>query len=146
MNHRREILVLCSGLFAVTTLAACAGGGGATAPTASGRLDDTKHVRGSAAKTTTATRTVPTYTTQCKTTKVGKSSSTRCNKVQTGTRTETYTKVLKPSKPAKWCVELDRVNGRDDVWFRVTADTFNKWHGQREGKKVRRMPYLSEGC
>jgi hypothetical protein len=123
-----------------------AGCSGDDTRTASGRLDDTKYTKAVKAVTTTDTRTVPTYENKCKTTRSKNRSTTSCSRVKTGTKTETYTRTLKPGKSAKWCVELDGVNGRDDVWFRVSQSTHAKWNDKPEGVKVNKMPYTAKGC
>jgi hypothetical protein len=55
----------------------------------------------------------------------------------------------KPGKPAKYCVELDNVNGKsdqDDVWFTVSHVTYLKYFGKDEGVPVKDMEYNHKGC
>lgn len=126
-----------------------------------GRLDDVKHIKASKAVTKPSTRTVVDYERTCSMKPVVKSSGsgkTRrtwtetkqdCNRTRVGSHQVAYTKVVKPAKPARWCVELDNVNrdsNADDQWFTVDALVYNKWADRREGSKVKRMPYLRKGC
>lgn len=117
----------------------------------SGRLDDTKHV---AAKYRTATRTVDVTRTKCrnvvKTSMIGKTTVTRtevqCSPVKVGTRTEQYTESV---RPARWCIELDNVNGkgrRDNRWYEVNAATYRAWSGKEEGTKIKDMTVIRKGC
>jgi hypothetical protein len=55
--------------------------------------------------------------------------------------------VDRPAKAARYCVELDNVNGnkdRDDVLFEVGHSTYLKWSGANEGAKVTDMEYSRE--
>lgn len=128
---------------------------------ASGTFDEAK---GSAAKYKTATRVVTDYKQQCttKTRDVTKSSGTGknkrswkeketyqdCNKVKSGTHTETYKKKV---KDAKYCIELDNWTDDDDdthndVWFQVSHSTYLEHFNKAEGDKVKDMKYSSRGC
>lgn len=73
----------------------------------------------------------------------------RCS---TSTRPDGYKSVKvidKPGKSARYCVELDNVNGhtsRDDRWYTVTSSVYRKMASKNEGAKVTNMKYLSSGC
>lgn len=56
--------------------------------------------------------------------------------------------VDKPGKPARWCVELDDVNGdagKDDVWYTVRQDDYTKALFKAEDAGLKFTP-LREGC
>lgn len=134
MNRKTSALVAGTATALVFGLVGC----GASEPSkVSGALDDVKHLRSVAAKTKQVPKTKKVCTRRVK--GVCKSSATRPD----GTKTET----IKPAKPARWCVELDNVNGdkdRDDVWFEVSSGTYNKWDDEDEGVKVVDMTYSRE--
>ncbi|MFF1713557.1 hypothetical protein [Streptomyces sp. NPDC058268] len=144
------------------TVSACIGSTDHAKPSkpakVTGLRDD---IRSVAQKTTTATR--PRMVEKCtpstkrvkhsSTTGTGRNKRTRtwytnekyndCKKVQQGT--EKYTKVL---RRARWCVELDDLNGKrskDDVWFEVDAATYNSAAAKKEGSKLSFAP-LRNGC
>lgn len=76
-------------------------------------------------------------------TKTGTKTVNKCKDVKVGTRSETY-----QAKPAKWCVELDRVNGdgrNNDQWFTVDQGTHQLASETVEGKSIKFTP-LAEGC
>ncbi|MGW1976470.1 hypothetical protein [Streptomyces sp. NPDC001889] len=123
-----------------------------------GLRDDVRHV---AKKTENATRphmvttctTVPKRVKHTSSSGSGKRRTTRtwytteqsksCTTVEQGT--ETYKRTVRPER---WCVELDDVNGdrnRDDVWFRVTPDTYDKTLATPEGDLVEITP-SGKGC
>jgi len=156
MNDSRRFLaakiaVIAAGVAGSVVLTGCSG-----TSTVSGRLDDARWLPSRAAVTTIATHQVPVYSQRCatktrtKTTGTGKLKKTStesyqdCKKVRTGSRSETYTKVLKPAKHSMYCIELDDVNGKrnkDDQWYEVDSATYHKWSGRDEGTKVIKMPY-----
>lgn len=115
----------------------------------SGLFDETKYKAGTAAVkelSHTVTKTRNKTTTTCTSRRNGV-----CKSWSTTTKPETYTeKVIdrpyKPAKPAKYCVELDKVNGENDVWFNVSMDTWNSLADKSEGFKVNKMKYNHKGC
>lgn len=152
-----KMAVTVAGITGALMLTACSGG----SATVSGRLDDTRYVPALSAITTVATHQVPTYTRQCTTKyrtsttgsgklkKTSRTSYQDCTNVRTGTHSEHYTRTIRAARSAKYCVELDDVNGRksqDDQWFEVSSATYHKWAGKPEGLKVKKMSYLGHGC
>lgn len=143
---------------ALLGLVGCSSGGGSETPTVrKARLDDVKHVAAKKAVTQPATRMVTDYRNECKTKtrtkRVNGKTITEtyqdCNRVSVGTHQESYTRTVKAAKPAKWCVELDDVNGKrdqDDEWFTVSHRVYTKWADRNEGSKVKRMEYIRKGC
>lgn len=143
--------VIASGIAGAFLLTACGG----TAHV-SGRLSDTYYLPSRPAITTLATHQVPVYTRQCtaKTRTVSsgsglkKTTSTQtyqdCKNVRTGSRTETYTRVLRAAEDAKYCVELygvDHNSTSDRHWYEVSSTTYFKWAHRPHGVKVNKMPY-----
>ncbi|MGI5459996.1 hypothetical protein ACQEWB_43920 [Streptomyces sp. CA-249302] len=66
-----------------------------------------------------------------------------CKKVRQGT--ERYRRVVRPER---WCVSLDDVNGvksQDDVWYRVTRQTYDEVLAADEHARVRFVP-AGSGC
>jgi hypothetical protein len=66
-----------------------------------------------------------------------------CRKVRQGT--ERYRRVVRPER---WCVSLDDVNGhrsRDDVWYRVTRETYDQVSAADEHARVEFTP-AGTGC
>lgn len=136
---------------ALFVLASCGGGGNSV----SGNLDDTKH---KAVKFKSAVRSVDVTRKQCSSARVKHTSGsgktkrtwyaneTKCRNVKVGTRTERYRKTV---SAAKWCVELDNVNGKksdDDQWYTVSQVTYLKWSDRDEGIRIKDMGYLRSGC
>ena len=114
----------------------------------SGLFDETKYKAGTAAVKELSHMVTKTRnkTTTCISRRNGV-----CKSWSTTTKPETYTeKVIdrpyKPGKPAKYCVELDKVNGKNDVWFNVSSTEYHKYSGLAEGAKVNKMTYNHEGC
>lgn len=115
----------------------------------SGVFDETKYKAGKPAvqeKSHMVTKTRNKTTTTCTRRVKG-----ICKSSVTTTKPETYTeKVIdrpyKPAKPAKYCVELDKVNGENDVWFNVSMETWNSLADKAEGFKVKKMKYNHKGC
>lgn len=147
--------VVATGITGAFLITACSGG----TATVSGNLDGTHYLPSRPAVTTIATHQVPVYSRHCTTksktvtTGTGKFKKTSsktyqdCKNVRTGYRTEHYTHVLRGAQSAKYCVELDNVNGhknKDNVWYEVDASTFHKWAYKHEGAKVRKMPYFQQ--
>lgn len=69
--------------------------------------------------------------------------TTVCTKVRQGT--ETYRRVIRPER---WCVRLDDVDGkdsRDDVWFRVDANTYLDARILKAGHRMTFKPER-DGC
>ncbi|MFI0966458.1 hypothetical protein ACH4S8_34460 [Streptomyces sp. NPDC021080] len=69
--------------------------------------------------------------------------SRSCKQVRTGT--ETYRRVVRPQR---WCVSLDDVNGdpeKDDVWYRVSATTYNTAVGTDKHARMDFTP-TGSGC
>ncbi|MFJ8676699.1 hypothetical protein [Streptomyces sp. NPDC093589] len=153
---RRKLLVVLPVAF-MMTLSACEDGSTAERHEVFGLRDDLRHV---SKKTQPATR--PHMVQVCRrstkpvphtaTSRVGGVTKTRrwttietvpeCRLEPRGT--ETYTHVVRAER---WCVELDRVGGkrRDDVWFRVDAQTYTHALKINEGKKITFTP-RDEGC
>lgn len=127
------------------TLTGCFGGddeGGK----ASGLRDDVKHTAYKAGKPAkTHTKTTTGTKRQC----TGTGTKRVCTTVP-DVKTETVTdRPAVPAKPAKWCVELDDVNGNqddDDQWFTVTSGVYADQVTKNEGAKVTDMKYLHKGC
>jgi hypothetical protein len=147
-------------------LTACGSGSGGSSGSSGGRADTVTglrdDVRSTPQRSTRATR--PHMVKECggsHTRKIkhtsssgtGKKRKTRtwyttstvqdCKQVQHGT--ETYNRVL---RPARWCVELDDVNGRpkkDDVWYEVTSGTYRDASALKEGAKFTFTP-IRTGC
>lgn len=137
--------VFTAGIAGALALTACSGGGTSTV---SGRLDDTKYVKSVKAipaKTHKETRKEPKNKRECSRYQKGVCKSYRT--VSDGFRTVTVTVTDKPGssgKAAKYCVELDDVNGhndQDDQWYEVSWSTYQKWSGKDEGVKVKKMEY-----
>jgi hypothetical protein len=66
-----------------------------------------------------------------------------CRKVRQGT--ERYRRVVRPER---WCVSLDDVNGhtsQDDVWYRVTRETYDQVLAADEHARVEFIP-AGTGC
>lgn len=138
-----------AGVVGVSALAVLLVGCSGETPKASGLVDgDTKYtaaVRAVAAKTHTVKGTKKeTYCTR-KVKGKCKSSSERTvpdNKVVTD-------KPAKPGKSAKYCVQLDDVNGhkdQDDVWYNVSGTTYADYKLKDEGNSLKDMKYNHEGC
>lgn len=129
----------------VLSLTGCFGGddeGGK----ASGLFDEVKHSAYKAGKPAkTHTRTVTGTKQQC----TGTGTKRVCTTVP-DVKTETVTdRPAVAAKPAKWCVELDDVNGNkddDDQWFTVTSEVHGAHADKNEGAKVTDMKYLRKGC
>lgn len=69
-----------------------------------------------------------------------------CRSVVIGHHQIAYRQV---TRPAKWCVELDNVNGdtdADDRWYTVTSSVYYSVNPKRDGSKVIKMAYLNVGC
>ncbi|QNJ57691.1 hypothetical protein SEA_KEANU_86 [Streptomyces phage Keanu] len=162
MNRKASAIIAGLTATAALGLVGCSGDDPAKA---SGLRDDVKHVKATKAVTKPATRTVVDYRNDCQTKfrTVTKSSGTGtsrrtwteqepyqdCTKVRVGTHQESYTKTVKAAKPAKWCVELDDVNGdkdADDQWFRVSSGVYADQAAKNEGAKVTDMEYQHKGC
>lgn len=60
-----------------------------------------------------------------------------------------YKKVVdKPGKPARWCVELDNVNGSakdDDAWYTTSQAVYLKAQSLKEGEALKFTP-IHSGC
>lgn len=118
-------------------------------PKASGLVDgDTKYtaaVRAVAAKTHTVSGTKKERYCSRSVKGVCKSYSERTvpdNKVVTDAP-------AKPGKSAKYCVQLDDVNGHkddDDVWFNVSGTTYADYKLKDEGNSLKDMKYNHKGC
>ncbi|MFF4503098.1 hypothetical protein [Streptomyces sp. NPDC001401] len=66
-----------------------------------------------------------------------------CRKVRQGT--ESYRRVVRAER---WCVSLDDVNrdtSQDDVWYRVTRDTYDQVSAAAEHARVEFIP-AGTGC
>ncbi|MEV6941866.1 hypothetical protein AB0N07_07640 [Streptomyces sp. NPDC051172] len=66
-----------------------------------------------------------------------------CRQVRQGT--ETYRRVVRPER---WCVSLDDVNGvkaQDDVWYRVTRETYDRAQAADRHSRVEFAP-AGSGC
>ncbi|MCI3278109.1 hypothetical protein [Streptomyces cylindrosporus] len=173
MSMARQLLV--AGLVAVLVagLGACGGGGddssghdttaaaGETRPgpeTVSGLRDTVRHVsrktvsdtrahlvRKCAPATRRVRHTSRSGTGSHRTTRVWYSTEhyRSCKKVRQGT--ERYQRVVRPER---WCVSLDDVNGvgsRDDVWYRVTRETYGDVLQAGEHARVEFVP-AGAGC
>lgn len=151
-RNRRAVASALTATAALFVLSSCGSDGGNSV---SGNLDDTKF---RAAKFRSAERTVNVTSTRCSNVKVkhtsgsGKAARTwyaderKCKDVKIGTRKEHYRKTV---AAAKWCVELDNINGKksdDDQWYAVSQATYLKWAGRNEGTKVKNMDYTRSGC
>ncbi|QJD54036.1 hypothetical protein SEA_GALACTICA_89 [Streptomyces phage Galactica] len=135
-------------VLSAVALTAC----GSDAKTVSGRFDEVKSAKAVKAVYKPATRLVTDYRNECQTKTRTKTVNGKpkvetyqdCSKVRVGTHTESYRKAVKPGKAAMYCVELDQVDGRNDVLFEVTHGTYLKFASKREGVKVKSMEYLRE--
>lgn len=142
MKKTATALVVLSAI----ALTAC----GSDTKTASGRFDEVKSAKAVKAVYKPATRLVTDYHNECQTKTRTKVVNKRtvvetyqdCSKVRVGTRTESYRKLVKPGKDAMYCVELDQVDGRNDVLFEVTHGTYLEFADKREGVEVKSMEYL----
>lgn len=83
-----------------------------------------------------------------------RTSSTKCTrrvkgKCKSSETTKGWKKVVdRHAKPARYCVELDDVNGdagKDDVWYTVGQTDYNKASLKDEGDAVKFTP-LHSGC
>ncbi len=140
--------VRTAGVIGVSALALLLVGCGET-PKASGLVDgDTKYtaaVKAVAAKTHTVKGTKEER--YCSRTVNGKCKSYSTRTVPTS---KTVTDApAKPGKSAKYCVQLDDVNGhkdQDDVWYNVSGSTYADYKLKDEGNSLKDMKYNHEGC
>jgi hypothetical protein len=145
--------VRTAGVVGVSALALLVGCSSET-PKASGLVDgDTKHtaaVKAVAAKTHKTSKQEQKYKKECTRRVKGKCKATV--KVPDGFKTVTVTVTDKPGKPykaAKYCVQLDNVNGHkddDDVWYNVSGTTYTAYKLKSEGNEIKDMEYNHEGC
>jgi hypothetical protein len=143
--------VRTAGVVGVSALALLVGCSSET-PKASGLVDgDTKYT---AAVDAVAAKTHKVSEQEKKTKRVCSGSGTkrRCSTVSDGFKTVTSTVTDKPGKPykaAKYCVQLDNVNGHkddDDVWYNVSGTTYTAYKLKSEGNEIKDMEYNHEGC